>query len=197
MKNSKNQSKKEIFKAIRKANLKEILLDENNINSSIYSEKIKTFKEALKKAGGKSFEIQKEQIAKKISKLFGNDKKIISYIDDIKDNIIEKKDIEKAYDLKDIDVAVVQGDMGIAENGAVWCNDKNIPFRAIFFIVKTLVVVIKKENILNNMQEAYENIDINLSNFGVFISGPSKTADIEQSLVIGAHGAVEHFVFLV
>ena len=33
--------------------------------------------------------------------------------------------------------------------------------------------------------------------FGLFISGPSKTADIELALVIGAHGARSTMVFLV
>jgi L-lactate dehydrogenase complex protein LldG len=33
--------------------------------------------------------------------------------------------------------------------------------------------------------------------FGVFLAGPSKTADIEQSLVLGAHGARGLVVFLV
>lgn len=32
--------------------------------------------------------------------------------------------------------------------------------------------------------------------FSTFIAGPSKTADIEQSLVLGAHGPISLTVFL-
>jgi L-lactate dehydrogenase complex protein LldG len=39
------------------------------------------------------------------------------------------------------------------------------------------------------MHAAYEELGKVKSSFGLFLSGPSKTADIEQSLVIGAHGA--------
>ena len=40
--------------------------------------------------------------------------------------------------------------------------------------------------IVHNMHEAYGSCSFDSAGFGVFISGPSKTADIEQSLVIGA-----------
>jgi L-lactate dehydrogenase complex protein LldG len=47
------------------------------------------------------------------------------------------------------------------------------------------------------MHQAYERLQGREYNFGVFIAGPSKTADIEQSLVLGAHGARTMTVFLV
>lgn len=47
------------------------------------------------------------------------------------------------------------------------------------------------------MHEAYKRLDISQIGFGVFLAGPSKTADIEQSLVIGAHGARSLVVFCI
>ena len=61
-------------------------------------------------------------------------------------------------------------------------------------ITKHLVLVIEEKSLVPYMHQAYEKIEN--FNFGVFISGPSKTADIEQSLVIGAHGALSLTVFL-
>lgn len=93
-------------------------------------------------------------------------------------------------DFADLDLAIIEGQFASAENAAIWLDDSNLDLRAIPFITAHLVIVIKKENIVGNMHEAYERIGSTNSGFGVFIAGPSKTADIEQSLVIGAHGAM-------
>jgi len=58
------------------------------------------------------------------------------------------------------------------------------------------VIVINEENIVNTMHEAYQRIETTADGFGVFIAGPSKTADIEQNLVIGAHGSRSLRVYL-
>ncbi|RMF38130.1 MAG: hypothetical protein D6753_16315, partial [Planctomycetota bacterium] len=69
--------------------------------------------------------------------------------------------------------------------------------RVIFFITQYLVLVVPKDQIVHNMHQAYARIDAPRPGFGLFLSGPSKTADIEQSLVIGAHGCRQLQVFLV
>ncbi len=93
-------------------------------------------------------------------------------------------------DFADLDLAIIEGQFASAENAAIWLDESNLDLRAIPFITAHLVIVIKKENIVGNMHQAYERIGQAKSGFGVFIAGPSKTADIEQSLVIGAHGAM-------
>lgn len=90
----------------------------------------------------------------------------------------------------DLDLAILEGQFASAENAAIWLDDSNLDLRAIPFITAHLVIVIKKESILGNMHQAYEKIGSTNSGFGLFIAGPSKTADIEQALVIGAHGAM-------
>jgi L-lactate dehydrogenase complex protein LldG len=88
-----------------------------------------------------------------------------------------------------VDFAILPGKFGVAENGAVWVSDERVRHRVIYFLAQHLALVVPADQIVNNMHEAYEPLRFDGPGFGTFISGPSKTADIEQSLVIGAHGA--------
>ena len=88
------------------------------------------------------------------------------------------------------------GRFGVAENGAIWLEDDDLPHRILPFIAEHLILKLKTGNIVPDMHEAYNKLTDRDFGFGVFISGPSKTADIEQSLVYGAHGAKELTVLL-
>jgi L-lactate dehydrogenase complex protein LldG len=83
---------------------------------------------------------------------------------------------------------VAPGAFAVAESAAVWIAQDLVPHRAGLFIAQHLVLVVPADQIVHNMHEAYQRIDPREVQFGIFVSGPSKTADIEQSLVIGAHG---------
>ncbi|WP_343689026.1 LUD domain-containing protein [Chitinophaga sp.] len=99
--------------------------------------------------------------------------------------------------LEKVDLAIIQGQLGVAENGAVWVTDDELQVRALPFIAQHLAIVLKSTAILPTMHDAYRKIGGPDAGFGVFIAGPSKTADIEQSLVLGAHGAKSLTVFLI
>jgi L-lactate dehydrogenase complex protein LldG len=104
--------------------------------------------------------------------------------------------IDDPHELEDTDFCIVAGQFAVAENGAVWIDGDALPHRAALFISQHLALVVPAAEIVNNMHEAYERLILDDSHFGIFVSGPSKTADIEQSLVIGAHGARSLTVFL-
>ena len=114
-----------------------------------------------------------------------------------------KKENQKKYGagcanekLEKLKTVILKGKFGVAENGAVWLDESNFPNRLIPFITEHLILLLPKKNLVSTMHEAYKLISKTDYDFGVFISGPSKTADIEQSLVYGAHGAkVFHILF--
>ncbi|MBK8951855.1 MAG: LUD domain-containing protein [Chitinophagaceae bacterium] len=93
-----------------------------------------------------------------------------------------------AEDLASVDLAVISGTVAVAENGAIWVSETQMVNRILPFIAQQLIIVIEKKDIVTTMHHAYQKIDVAETGFGAFIAGPSKTADIEQSLVIGAHG---------
>lgn len=102
-----------------------------------------------------------------------------------------------SHELALLDRAYIKGTLAVAENGAIWLYESQLVNRVLPFICEHLVLVIDQQNIVPTMHHAYAKIDTAKEGFGVFIAGPSKTADIEQSLVIGAHGARSLVVYLV
>jgi len=105
--------------------------------------------------------------------------------------------LDDPHELEGIELAVLPGAFAVAETGAVWLPGAALRLRALFVIAEHLALVVRADAVLNDMHAAYARLRFEGPGFGVFIAGPSKTADIEQALVIGAHGARSCTVFLV
>ena len=99
--------------------------------------------------------------------------------------------------LEGLDVSILPGELAVAENGAVWVDGATFHHRVVFVVPEHLVLVVDAANVVNDMHEAYARLAGRPVRYGLFISGPSKTADIEQALVIGAQGARSCTVVLV
>ena len=93
-----------------------------------------------------------------------------------------------AHSLDTLDVLVCETSLGVAENGAVWIATSDTVLRGALFLAARVVIVVREADLVDDLHQAYERIEVRSHSFGAFIAGPSKTADIEQSLVIGAHG---------
>ncbi|RVU02413.1 lactate utilization protein B/C [Mucilaginibacter limnophilus] len=100
------------------------------------------------------------------------------------------------HQFADVEWAVIKGHFGVAENGAIWITGDLMEYRSLPFICQRLAIIIKQNDILPTMHDAYRRIGDSTYSYGAFIAGPSKTADIEQSLVLGAHGPKGMAVFI-
>jgi L-lactate dehydrogenase complex protein LldG len=96
----------------------------------------------------------------------------------------------EARGFRDVDALLVAAEFGVAENGAVWIDERLVPERAGLFLTQHLVVLLPRAELVEHLHQAYARLGARLGQkgYGCFISGPSKTADIEQALVVGAHG---------
>ena len=112
-----------------------------------------------------------------------------SAVENVGESSFDMSAIDDPHDLEHIDFAVLPGHFAVAENAAIWVTDDAVAHRVLYFIPQHIALVIPSSAIVHNMHEAYDRITVGPHAFSGFISGPSKTADIEQSLVIGAHGA--------
>lgn len=157
------------------------------------------FAEVLKSVGGETLHLQPgADVAAELrqSDWLTGQAQILSAVPELPLGNVEESAIEDPHQLAPIDVAIVRGALAVAENGAVWVPGRNVRERALCFLAQRLILIVPRAALVHNMHEAYAQLNFADHTYGVFISGPSKTADIEQSLVIGAHGPRAHLVVL-
>ena len=200
-------SKEDILKKY-KANVRERfdMPDLSDIKAITYPDPLLQFMNMTKSVGGNAIEVEKgRDVNELIRELYPDAKEIASYLPEITIATRNPDEVGRARDLNGTDVGIVRGVFGVAENACVWIPQQ-MKEKAVCFISENLVILLKKTEIVNNMHEAYKRLSHGTAakcgdgfdeyGYGTFISGPSKTADIAQVLVMGAQAARSATVLL-
>jgi L-lactate dehydrogenase complex protein LldG len=160
-----------------------------------YADTLQQFIAMTKSSGGKTIRLKRDaDLNVAVAEAYPDAKVIASNLPGIKAD--RNPDlVEDARDLNGTDVGVIRGEIGVAENACIWIP-QTMKEKAVCFISENLVILLDEADVVDNMHEAYARIKMTDYGFGTFISGPSKTADIEQALVMGAQAARSVTVFL-
>jgi L-lactate dehydrogenase complex protein LldG len=156
------------------------------------------FTDVLTSIGGKVIAVQSwEEMRQSVQSLFPGQERRVNLVPELRNIDIDTSIDHDPHTFENVHVAILKGHFGVAENGAVWVTEENMGDRALPFICEHLVLAVEGRAIYPTLHEAYNQIGNANYNFGTFIAGPSKTADIEQSLVLGAHGPKSLTFFLI
>ncbi|HEX4130750.1 MAG TPA: LUD domain-containing protein [Pirellulales bacterium] len=194
-----SKSKDDILAAVRRQRVPETPLPSLDGPWIAYPDRAAQFAAMLEFVGGCCVRVEGvEQLNAQLAELpvWNDAKKTVSLVEGVGRSTFDLAAVADPHELEDVDFAILPGQFGVAENGAVWIDDRNLRHRVLPFIVQHLALVVRAGELIDTMHAAYERLRFDGPGFGVFISGPSKTADIEQSLVIGAHGPRSLTVFL-
>lgn len=158
---------------------------------------VEKYTQVLQSIGGKVHVVENtEQVIQILRASFNGAERIVSslpYLSSIAENYGEDDD---PHSFKNVELFVMESPLAVAENSAVWITDNHVQQRVLPFITQHLAVIINRNTIAATMHDAYDVIAFTEYGFATFIAGPSKTADIEQSLVLGAHGPKTMTVFI-
>jgi L-lactate dehydrogenase complex protein LldG len=191
-------SKADILKKI-KQNQPAFVTELPNLNllGSEQFDIIGTYKTVLKNIGGDPVEVTNySDILEYIKTNYAIEKRIITTIPELFGIATLDWTNDDPHSLQDVELNIIKAHFGVAENSALWVTDDLLGQRISPFIAQYLAIIVHKKDIVATMHQAYERIGNEEYGFATFIAGPSKTADIEQSLVLGAHGARGLIVFL-
>lgn len=181
--------KEELLQKLRRNTREQYDMPKDDIKGIAYDDTVAQFVETSKTVGAQVVMAQAgESLDSIVRRAYPDAKVIASDIAELSIATLNPDTVAEAQNLNGTDVGVVRGQIGVAENGCVWIP-QSMKEKAVCFIAEYLVIVLPKSGIVNNMHEAYARIEMPATGLGTFISGPSKTADIEQALVMGAQAA--------
>ena len=185
-------SKEDILKKY-KANIREKfdMPDLSDIKAITYPDPLVQYITMTESVGGHVIEVKEGQDVNQLIKdLYPDAKEFASNLPEITIATRNPDNVGRARDLNGTDVGIIRGKFGVAENACVWIP-QTMKEKAVCFISENLIILLPKSQIVNNMHEAYKRIEFDreYDGYGTFISGPSKTADIAQVLVMGAQAA--------
>ena len=161
----------------------------DDIEAVTYPDPLAQFVKMSEAVGGRVIEPEPgANLNALIQSLFPNAREIASNLPEITIATRNPDAVPDAQSLNGTDLGIIRGEFGVAENGCIWIP-QTMKERAVCFISEHLVILLPKGRIVNNMHEAYRQVSFNDSGYGTFISGPSKTADIAQVLVMGAQAS--------
>ena len=146
------------------------------------------FKTALARMGGKLADVPADgDLDALVRQLFPDAKVVCSATPEVAGN--RKLDrVRHPTELSDVDVGVVRALFGVAETGSVWITDAQFKVSSLGFLSQHLVVLLDPARIVENLHHAYRERARFDVGYGVFMTGPSATADIEGVLIHGAQG---------
>ena len=101
--------------------------------------------------------------------------------------------------LSGVDIGFSYADIGIAETGTLVLNCPGEELRLATMICECHVCVLPKSKIVKDgfaAEEQLQRFMRKAPNYTAFITGPSRTADIERVLTIGVHGPLELHILM-
>lgn len=173
-------------------------MPEIKVSHTIYTDKLQKFLDISAEVGGRAELLEEgETIDQAIRRLYPDAERIASNLPEVGVATYNPDDTNTPAEINGTDLVVMKGQFGVCENGAVYF-EQSYRHRAVYFISETMLILLDRNELVDTMHEAYKRVPAeHPAEYRGFISGPSKTADIEQALVKGAHGAKETTVLLI
>lgn len=183
-----------ILNRLRAVVAAEVAKPQIDIEPIRFEDKVTHFAEMVKAVGGEVTELQGSLLETLVA-LGIDTANLVSSLDELQGKALNPDSVADVHELGGNYTAVAGGRVAVAENGAVWVPVEGRR-RAHLFACQHLVLVVSKSAVVDTMHDAVARVSLDDIAYGAFISGPSKTADIEQALVMGAHGAMRATVIL-
>lgn len=183
-----------ILNRLRAVEVAEVAKPQIDVASIRFEDRVAHFTDMVKAVGGEVAE-QKGSLLETLIALGVDVENLVSSLDELQGKALNPDSVADVHELGGNYAAVASSRVAVAENGAVWVPVEGRR-RAHLFACQHLVLVVNKTDVVDTMHDAMARISLDDIAYGAFISGPSKTADIEQALVMGAHGAMRATVIL-